>query len=57
MQAAVANLPLSIAERQRLQSWSEDRTFKPHMSLEDRARILARWQKGVEAVRNYVLKI
>jgi glycerol kinase len=57
--AMMAGLTTGIfrSEDRMLQSWSEDRTFKPHMSLEDRARILARWQKGVEAVRNYVLKI
>lgn len=57
--AMMAGLTTGIfsSEDQMLQSWSVDRTFKPQMSVEDRTRILGRWERGVESVRNYVLKI
>jgi len=57
--AMMAGLTAEVfkSQEQILQAWKVDRTFKPEMKDEERRKIIGRWKKGIEAVRNYSQKI
>jgi glycerol kinase len=45
------------SERQILETWKFDRAFRPTMAAGERAKVVDRWKRGVEAVRVYSKKI
>jgi glycerol kinase len=57
--AMMAGLTVGLfrSEEQILDTWRFDRAFKPQMTPGDRARIIGRWKRGIEAVRIYGQKI